>query len=381
MADKIEIRLFEGFAIYLNDEQILKNLSNTRKTKLFVAYLLVNRDRAVTHRELFELLWSGEDYANPGTALRTLLYRFRAMLEKEGALMLANAVVSKRGTYQWNTNLQVSIDVVDFEGLAATGFNSTVSAGHRKECLKQAIGLYTGSLLPDFETEPWMIAKASYYRDLYIDVVESYIQLLKSDKNYIEIVKVAEHAISLVGACEVLELEAAIGRMQIVGTSEKGAESLERYYDQVKKFSEQLHEQTDRIQNDLEDDTIEQNAFVCDYRTFKEIYRLQRRTLARTKSTMFLALVDVRAGFEEGAADLVKYERVMADTITCLSRGLRCGDAICRKDDTQIAILFPSESYSDAMGVLERLKISCKERVGEDVVIVYRVRPLKNAKD
>ena len=85
MSEKINIRLFDGFEITKGDKPILENLANTRKTKLFVAYLLVNRDRAITHQELLELLWSGEDYANPATALRTLLYRFRVMIENEGA--------------------------------------------------------------------------------------------------------------------------------------------------------------------------------------------------------------------------------------------------------------------------------------------------------
>ena len=85
MNEKISIRLFDGFEIKKGDKPILENLSNTRKTKLFVAYLLVNRDRPITHQELFELLWSGEDYANPATALRTLLYRFRSMIDKEKA--------------------------------------------------------------------------------------------------------------------------------------------------------------------------------------------------------------------------------------------------------------------------------------------------------
>ena len=43
--------------------------------------------------------------------------------------------------------------------------------------------------------------------------------------------------------------------------------------------------------------------------------------------------------------------------------------------------MFPAESYEDAVGVLERLKAAGKERTEEDIVIVYRVRPLKSGKD
>ena len=99
MGKKINIKIFDGFEIMMDGKPILENLSNTRKTKLFVAYLLVNSDRPITHQELFELLWSGEDYANPATALRTLLYRFRSMIDKEGADGLAGAIISHRGRW------------------------------------------------------------------------------------------------------------------------------------------------------------------------------------------------------------------------------------------------------------------------------------------
>ena len=184
MGEKVTIKLFDEFAIMKGNKLILENLSNTRKTKLFVAYLLVNRDRPVSHQELFELLWSGEEYANPATALRTLLYRFRATLDKEGADSLSGAIISKKGTYQWNKNLDVSIDALDFQSLAHSGLDKGIVINKRKDYLQNAIKLYKGSLLPDFCSEPWLISKAASYRELYIEVVEAYVEILKNEKKY-----------------------------------------------------------------------------------------------------------------------------------------------------------------------------------------------------
>ena len=199
MSDKISIRLFDGFEIRRGDTPILKNLSNTRKTKLFVAYLLVNRDRPITHQELFELLWSGEDYANPATALRTLLYRFRSMIDNEGADALAGAIISHRGTYQWNRDLDISIDALDFHALAEAGLDPTISASRRKEYLAKAVDMYSGPLLPDFSSEPWLIAKSASYRDTYIEAVMAYIDILKLDNQPAKIVQVCEKALSSQG--------------------------------------------------------------------------------------------------------------------------------------------------------------------------------------
>lgn len=377
--DKIRINLFDEFSITKGDEQILKNLSGTRKTKLFVAYLLVNRDRAIPHKELFDLLWSGEEFANPGTALRTLLYRFRSMLESEQAGQLDNAVISRRGTYQWNKNLDVEIDVLEFEKMANAGMNLTYSENHRKECLKNAITLYKGQLLPDFKSEPWMISKATYYRDLYALSVEEYIKILKKHGEYLEIANTAQNALSILGSSELIELEGTMAKLALVSGSNKDAD-LEKYYNKVYELTANLYDDAKDVQEDLEDDTVEQKAFVCDYNTFKEIYRLQRRMQARTKATMFLGLVDIRIT-EEDESDENSLELIMQEIVECCSYQLRCGDAVCRRKDAQLAILFPADSYEDAIGVLERLKRVSKERTGKKAVIVYNLRTLKNARE
>jgi len=377
--DVISINLFDDFSINRGEEQILTNLAGTRKTKLFVAYLLVNRNRAIPHRELFDLLWSGEEYANPGTALRTLLYRFRSTIESEGVSQLDNAVISKRGTYQWNNNLDVKIDVLEFERLANAGLNLTSSEKQRAESLESAIELYKGQLLPDFKSEPWMISKATYYRDLYAMVVEEYIKILKKHGEYIEIVRIAQNALGILGSSELIELEQTMAKLCVASGGKMDA-SLEAYYEKVRDLSDTLYDDALSMQEDLEDDTIEQQAFVCDYTTFKEIYRLQRRMQARTKATMFLGLVDIRTN-EDGDFDNDSSEDMMKEIVKCCSNQLRCGDAICRKKEAQLAILFPADSYEDAVGVLERLKRAIKERTGENAVIVYSLRTLKNARE
>lgn len=379
MSEKINIRLFDGFEITKGDKPILENLANTRKTKLFVAYLLVNRDRAITHQELFELLWSGEDYANPATALRTLLYRFRVMIENEGADALKGAIISHRGTYQWNKDLDVSIDALDFKALADAGVNPTISEARRKEYLAQAIDMYKGSLLPDFSSEPWLISKSAAYRDTYIEAVMAYVELLKGDDQAANIVQVCENALALAGTSELLELEAQIAKLRIANpeASEKG--SVVAYYNEVRELSVKLQDEADRMQSELQEELMDNQAFLCDFRTFKELYNLQRRMQSRSKATIFLGLVYV--GCNGDNDDPLYEEKVMKDVVGCFQRMLRVGDAICRKSDCEIAVMFPAESYEDAVGVLERLKSAGKERTEEDIVIVYRVRPLKSGKD
>ena len=96
MSEKVRITLFKGFGIFMDNKPVLDSLSNTRKTKLFLCYLLLNKEKPISHKELFELLWSGEDYANPGTALRTLLYRYRALVENAEIDALDNLITDEK---------------------------------------------------------------------------------------------------------------------------------------------------------------------------------------------------------------------------------------------------------------------------------------------
>ena len=380
MGKKITISIFDGFEILMDGKPILENLSNTRKTKLFVAYLLVNSDRPITHQELFELLWSGEDYANPATALRTLLYRFRSMIDKEGADGLAGAIISHRGTYQWNRELDVTIDAIDFRALAQAGINPTISATRRRDYLEQAISMYKGTLLPDFSSEPWLIAKSAAYRDMYVEAVMAYIEILKAENQTAKVVQVCERALELAGTSEILELEAQIAKLAIANPDATAKSSVVNYYKEVRDLSVKLQDEADRMQVELQEEVIEQQAFLCDYRTFKELYNLQRRMQSRSKATIFLGLIYVRIDASESADPLYE-EKTMTDIVGCCQRMLRVGDAICRKADSEIAILFPAESYEDAVGVLERLKSAARERTDEEIVLVYRVRPLKSGRD
>ncbi|MCR5302210.1 MAG: hypothetical protein K6E49_07185 [Lachnospiraceae bacterium] len=380
MNDKISIRLFDGFEIRKGDKPILTGLTNTRKTKLFVAYLLVNRDRPVTHQELFELLWSGEDYSNPATALRTLLYRFRSMIDKEDAKALSGAIISHRGTYQWNKELDVSIDALDFNALAEAGINPTISRSRRKEYLSQAIDMYKGTLLPDFSSEPWLISKSASYRDMYIEAVLAYIDILKSEDQMAKIVQVCDNALQLAGTSEILELEEQIAKLRIANPEASEKDSVIGYYNEVIELSVKLQDEIDRMQTELQEDQVEPQAFLCDYSTFRDLYNLQRRMQSRSKATIFLGLVHIRCD-EESNSDPLYIEKVMKDVVGICQRLLRVGDAICRKADTEVAVMFPAESYEDAVGVLERLKAAIKERMEEGVIVVYRVRPLKSGRD
>ena len=376
MDSKIEITLFSKFEIKMNGEPILVSLSNTRKTKLFLSYLLLHKQKAIPHRELFELLWSGEDYSNPGTALRTLLYRYRALIDKNGVDQLKNSIISRRGAYQWNQELDISIDIFDFDDYSKIGLNTAMSDDKRKQCLKRAIELYTGPLLPDSGEEHWVVPKAVYYRDIFVQDVIAYISLLKKEGAYDEIIKLCKSAEALAGVSDTIALEGEIAAKQ-----GKLDDSMKLRYSLTTEVNKMIETEIDDVQRGMETEDSENSAFVCDYSVFKDIYHLQRRLLARTGDTMFLTLLSAKR-LSEVEYEPLKAEKVMNNLLDVIRHELRCGDSICRYSDNTYVIMFPADSYENAQKIMERVRKTFMLNTREkDLMIVYRIRPLKNAKE
>ena len=374
MSTGITINLFEKFEILKDGKQILSSLSNTRKTKMFLAYLIVNRDRTISHKELFELLWVGQEYANPGTALRTLLYRYRNLISDNGVDELEKSIISKRGAYQWNHEINVSIDIYDFEDYALAGQNSVLPKEKRIECLKKAIELYKGPLLKDSSEEHWVVSKAVHYRDLFIMTVLEYISILKGNNDTKEIKALLKHAIDVVGHTDILDLE-----MSLVNNDTKDERAEDRY-EIMSKHIDIMNTKIDVLQKEMEADDLGENAFVCDFDTFKDVFHLQRRLLARTGETMYVALITV--GYLNEENGVIVNERVMKSLLESTKKCLRCGDSICRYSDSCLAVMFPAGAYDDAKKILDRIKSRFAPGVSDlDVIVSYKIRPLKNIRD
>lgn len=371
----VNIKLFDSLEFSKDGAPILEGLLNTRKTKQFLSYLILNKDRAVTQKELFELLWSGQEYSNPGTALRTLLYRYRTLVTEKGISELEDSIFSKRNAYQWNDELDVSIDIFDFEAYSAVGMSETASPEKREECLKAAIDLYRGTLLKEASGEHWVVKKAVAYRDMYVSNVCKYIELLKERDDYKTVEATAKRAIELVGETDVLvaELNLAI--------SGGKAEDILDEYNEVIDQSREMEAEVDKLQKNMEAEDGVTTAFVCDLETFKDVYRMQRRLLARTGETMYLSLMTL--GYQKDAnTDELKHEKLMSLFIDTAKRSLRCGDSLCRYSYNKLAIMFPAGSYDDAKRIVERVRrVYMMKLSGEKLVITFRVRPLKNVNE
>ena len=391
---KIKIKMFGNFEVLVNGNVVLTQLRQAKKTSQFLEYLILKKDRAVPHEELLEMLWSDKENRNPATALRTLLHRYRSLVEQSNLPELEDSILTARGAYQWNSNLDCEIDVFEFERLCQEARTPGMS---NRECIErylQMLQIYTGPLLTNSAEEMWVVPKSVYYHDLFLESVFTLLDLLKVEEEYDVIVQVCRKAMDVDMFDERLHLELM---MALVKTGKK-REALSQYYfatdlhykqlgiqpsgeiravyKLIVQADQEMEADIEKVQNMLEEDKDGHGAFVCEYEIFKEIYQLQRRMLERYNGTMFLALLTISNTYEQRFDNLV-LDNIMKQLLHVSQTNLRRGDTISRYSVMQYVILLPSVTYETGRLVLDRIKKAFyNEYVKSSVVLTYKLRPL-----
>ena len=391
---KIKIKMFGNFEILVNGNVVLGQLRQAKKTCLFLEYLILKKDRPVTHDELLDMLWSEKESSNPATALRTLLHRYRSLVESSDLPELNNSILTSRGSYQWNPDLDCEIDVFEMERFSQEARQAGISNRERIEKYLQVINVYTGPLLSNSADEMWVVPKSVYYHDLFLECIFTLIDLLKEEEEHGIIVQVCRKAMDVDLFDERLHLELM---MALVKTGKK-REALSQYYFATDLHYKQLGVQPseeiraiyklivqadqnmeadiEKVQSTIEEEDEMGGAFVCEYEFFKEIYQLQRRLIQRYNSTMFLALITVSNTYEQRFDNLV-LDNIMKQLLYTARTNLRRGDTISRYSAMQYVILLPSVTYETGKMVMERIKKAFyKEYVKSSVMLTYKLRPL-----
>ncbi len=391
---RVKIKLFGSFSVLADGNLVLEQLQQAKKTCLFLEYLILKRDAPVSHEELLSALWSERDSRNPATALRTLLHRYRTLVEESGLTELTNSILTVRGGYRWNPDLPIEIDVYEFERLCRAASDATTPAETRISFYEDALEIYAGPLLRRTANESWIVAKSVYYHDLFLESTFALIRLLQEQEQYDRIITVCRRAMDVDLFDERLHLAYTIA---LTKTGKK-SEALSQYYfvsklhendaesqpsenlraicEQIALADTELENDIDRIQALLSNEQVHEGAFVCPYNIFPEIFRLQQRMISRYNATMFLVLLNVHCA-DGSVLQGLQLSMTMDALLETAQHSLRRGDTICRYSALQYVILLPSVNYETGRTVIERIKKSFYEKCQiPSIMPNYRLRAL-----
>ena len=134
-----KFQMTDGLTV-VDDEQ----LRSPMLSKLFM-YMLLYREKTLTTDDISTAIWQDEEIDNPAGALKNLMYRLRKTLTSffgEEEFILTN-----RGSYRWNPDVKVILDIEKFEKL----INEAKAENVYEDAIikyEQAISIYQGDFLP-----------------------------------------------------------------------------------------------------------------------------------------------------------------------------------------------------------------------------------------
>jgi len=391
---KIKIFMLGRFDIIINGQRVNEQLNNSTKMRELLEYLILQKDKAVTYKELFDTLWPDDENENPVNALKTLLYRLRMQFTQSGADELRNCIITRRGSYQWNPSLDCEIDVFQLEKLCRELGDRSLPRPLKMKKYKEIVELYTGDLLPKSAGEPWSLPFTVYYHTIYMECVHGYLELLKEDKDFEKLVEAARLAINIDCFEEKLHIELMQGLIELgrkndalkhynyvrdlhqqqIGTAPP--EAIQKLYRRIMDVDRTMELDIDKIQKELEEDSIQKGAFICDYEIFKDIYQIQVRYLERTGNPIFLALITVTSTYKD-SMDPMMLDKIMDNLQEVMKSGLRKGDTIAKYSASQFVLLLPGTNYENSHNVMERLRRQYyKKYVDPSIVLDFKIKPL-----
>jgi len=396
VSDMLNVKMLGGFSMEYRDRSVDDQSNRMKKVWLLLAYLIYSRNSSVTQDHYIDLLQGagGDDSADPNGKLKAMFYRARTMLNQLDDEAGHGWIIRKNGTYAWNPEVEVNLDVEEFERFCA----AAAAAGDDREKLalyRKALALYRGDLLPKLGAEPWVMPISAYYHQMYLTAAEHALALLEQEKLWPELAALCEQAIKVEPYCE--ELYQHRMRGLIASGDRAGAQRV--YVDMSELLfatfgvmpsdeSRALYREASRdsgentipvgtVRDQLRETNVAKGAMFCEYDFFRLLYQVQARAIIRTGDAVHIGLFSVHG---HGKKELARRSLDIAmDNLQELAiASLRQGDVVTRCSVSQIIIMLSQANYENSCAVCERiLKAFGRQYPHSPADIHYSVQPLE----
>ena len=371
MSQQVQVRLLGGFTIACGGTEYENLPQRSKKGAALMVYLILHRGKPVPTPRLIRELWGGRRSTNPENALKTMVSRLRVILS-EISPALSACLVSGQGAYQWVSQPEVSVDVLELLDLEDR-LKGQLDDAEREECCQRLLDLYRGDL---YQPDDMINASAAVSRlhRIFLETALTLIELKRKREAWNDIVRISDAALRIDDMDEPLQIERmralvhlnrtdeALSRYQQVTDRERRlldaepSDEMREFYRQMSQAGTRLRYNLDVLRNRLTEDTSDgPGPFFCDMKAFREFYQIQMRNLERLGSTMFLGLIMLGDG-EPDDADSVLFEGAMAALLEILRKNLRRGDIVTRCEEYVVALLLPTVNYQSGSMVMERIE-------------------------
>lgn len=392
----INVKMLGGFSIEWDGHEVDDHSNRMRKVWLLLAYLIYNRNGQISQNHYISLLngKNGKEAADAAGNLKAMFYRARAMLDQLESISGHDLILRKAGSYAWNTEIPLRLDVEEFEALCREAADSEDEM-LRLERYKQALELYAGDFLPKLAMEPWVMPLTAYYHRIYLETVEKVLDTLEQSSKWSEAADLCEKALKVEPYSEALYQH--LMRCKIAMEDRAAALSI---YDEMSKLlfesfsvmpseeSRVIYREASRavesvcipvgtIRDRLREPDATKGALFCEYDFFKMLYQVQARAIARSGETIHFAVFSLCGQYGKEISKRSLYYAV-TNLKEQIVNSLRQGDVVTQCSATQLIVMLPQANYENSCAVCDRLVRNFKRQYPHSPVdIQVSVQPLE----
>ena len=357
----------------LTDGNVVVNEDDLRSIMLskLLMYILLYRDKTLTTEDIATAIWQDEEIDNPAGALKNLMYRLRKNLAKYFGNQ--DFILTNRGSYRWNTDVEVNLDIEQFEKLINEAKQENV---YERAILmyEQAIAIYQGDFMTKLTDMHWILTLNTYYHSLYLTCVKALSELYLKMERYEEVERICTDALKLENAdeqlyCYQIEARMHCGKINLAFDSYDEARKimekelgirkttiLNKVYEELMAISKGgVSYNISEVKKDIEEENPS-GVFLCGYPIFKEIYHLEVRKSTRSDSPENLVLLTLEPK-KEDTKEVAEFriKQAMNGLEETICECLRVGDVAAKYSDSQFILLLPTCTKDLAMLVANRI--------------------------
>lgn len=368
----IEVTMLGSFRLECGENVLLETTGRAKKIWILIEYLLAHRHTDIPQEKLIEVLWDDEECDAPFNALKNLVYRARKLLEALAPEAHYQYIRFVRNTYSWNNDLPCRLDIEEFEAALREGADQSRPAEERICAYLRAVDLYQGDFLPKSGFVNWVVAKSTYYTNLYCGGVYDVCVLLDQQERYGEIIDICEKAATL------YPFEEKIHRLLLTAYLKNGNQkkALDHYDYVIDFFQKEMNVDLSESLRDLRKQMLSsaqtaetdlglikegltktfqrRGAFFCDMETFTNIYRLQARSMERSGQSIYIGLITITDRYG-GTLKEEQLTSAMAALKSCLVGSLRKGDVVARYSPSQFVVILGLITLENSEMVMRRI--------------------------
>lgn len=394
MTKKVRMQLFGNFCLENEQARLDEKMLHSKKLTRLLAYIIIYRDRNISHQELIDIFWE-DSSKNPQGALKNLMYRLRTSLKVFGE---EEYIYTLSGAYRWNPDIPVETDYEHFEKLAVA-IRSETDDTAKKELCKKAIASYQGNISEQIGTESWILPKVTWYRSIFMDVVKELGSIYEKEEDWSSLEALCNETLSMDTLDEDLHywiIKSLWGRnkndlamlhyenvskMLYDSLGIRTTEKLQSIFKEIMAKADGHVVDIGNLIAEIKEPERPKGAFFCDYQNFRQIYRVEARRNSRLGIAEYVLLLTLRRS--GNAKRKPSEDSGLMDGMTILGNLLRdllrVGDVAARYSLTQYIVLLPTCNYESGVMVAERIREAFSKSIGKKHMdLTYELEELTN---